>query len=83
MEKHYTIKVECEAMPDKWFSLPSFSFMRKSFAMGAWAMYKATYNHRSRAKLITGDEIVDTCGKQTVHVNQPTKPANNGRKETT
>jgi len=66
MKSLYTIMIEYEATPGKWFSLPSFSCMRKSFAMGAWAMYKATYNHRSQARLMRGDSIVDTCGKQTV-----------------
>ena len=69
MEKHYTITIEGEATPGKWFSLPSFSCMRRSFAMGAWAMYKATYNHRSEARLMCGWDVVDTCGKQTVKAN--------------
>ena len=69
MEKHYAIKIEYKANPGKWFSLPSFSCMRKSYAMGAWAMYKAAYDHQGEAMLVCGQDVVDTCGKQTVKVN--------------
>lgn len=61
--------IDFQMQGDKWRVLPSFSHMPKSFALGAWAMHKAYYGHKQEARLRRGLEVIETCGKQTVHLN--------------
>ena len=74
MSKHqsyYTIEFQFQPpLENKWGKMPSFSYMRKSFAEGAWAMLKAHYNQKRGHRLLKDGEVVETIGKQEVKPNQ-------------
>ena len=63
---HYHI--EYEMFDGKWVKMAGFSYIRKSFAEGAWAMLRGHYNHNRRHRLLCGNEVIETMGKQTVGV---------------
>jgi hypothetical protein len=67
-QKYYDIEFYMPPPVDKWTRLPSFACMRKSFAEGAWAMLRATYNHDREHRLVCNGQVVQTLGKQRVGV---------------
>ena len=65
----YKIEFYLDPPVDRWHSIPSFSYMRKSFAEGAWAMLKAHYNQTTKHRLLKDGEVIEECSLQRVHVN--------------
>lgn len=65
MKNNWTIEYFC-SIRNKWISLVGFDFMSKTYAKGAWDMLKAHYNHKHIYRLISGDIVIETMGKQTV-----------------
>lgn len=68
-QKYYDIEFYMPPPIDKWRKMVSFSYMRKSFAEGAWAMLKAHYNQRYEHRLLCDGQVIDTVSKQTIKVN--------------
>ena len=72
-QSYYDIEFRHQPHPknegEKWGKLPSFSYMRKSFAEGAWAMLRAHYNQRSEHRLMKNGEEIDRIGTQKVKLN--------------
>lgn len=68
-QKYYDIEFYMPAPIDKWRKMIGFSYLRKSFAEGAWAMLKAHHNHHHEHRLSCDGVVVDTMGKQTIKVN--------------
>lgn len=68
-EKLYTIERYAPAPLDKWMKLTSFTYMRKSFAEGAWAMLRAHYNQNAEHRLLCDGAVVSEVGKQTIKCN--------------
>ncbi len=66
-EKFYTIQRKA-ASSNQWLSLHGFTWIRKSYAEGAWSMLKAHYNQKAEHRLVISctEEVIDTCGKQTI-----------------
>ena len=60
--------IEYEMFDGKWVKMAGFSYIRKSFAEGAWAMLRAHYNHKSRYRLLRCNEVIETMSKLTVGV---------------
>ena len=69
MRSLYRIEHYMEAPLDRWAKNVSFDCMQKSFAMGAWAMLKAHYNHSRRHRLVKDNEVIEEMGLQTIVVN--------------
>ena len=61
-------KIEYLGVDNRWKPLCGFEYMGKSYAQGAWAMLRAHYNHKSKYRLVTGGEVVQTMGCQIVCV---------------
>lgn len=68
-QKLYTIERWAEAPLNKWMKLTSFTYMRKSFAEGAWCMLKAHYNQSSKHRLLCDGDVVDEHGYAKIKVN--------------
>lgn len=68
-QKYYTIEFYMPPPVDKWVTMISFSYMRKSYAEGAWAMLKAHYNQQYEHRLLCDGVVVETLSKQTVKLN--------------
>lgn len=68
-EKLYTIEAYMPEPVDKWHKLIGFSYMRKSYAEGAWNMLRSYYNQSTKHRLLCDGKIIDECGKQTIKVN--------------
>lgn len=68
-QKYYDIEFYMAPPVDKWSKMVGFSYMRKSFAEGAWAMLKAHYNHRYEHRLLCDGKVIVEMGKQTIKVN--------------
>jgi len=62
--RQYDIEFYMEAPVSKWRSLPSFRYMQKSYAMGAWNMLKSQYCQQYTYRLIKDGEVIETCGKK-------------------
>jgi len=68
-QKYYDIEFYMPPPINKWSKMVSFSYMRKSFAEGAWAMLKAHSNQHYEHRLLCNGEVVDTISKQTIKLN--------------
>ncbi len=51
---------------EKWVYVSGFTHMNKSYAKGAWQMLKSYYNHKYEHRLVNGDEVIETMGKQII-----------------
>ena len=68
-EKLYDIEFYMPPPVDKWAKSTGFSYMRKSFAEGAWAMLRAHYNQNYKHRLLCNGKIIAETGLQTIKVN--------------
>ena len=68
-QKYYDIEFYMPPPIDKWRKQIGFSYMRKSFAEGAWAMLKSHYNHSYEYRLLCNGDVVESMSKQTIKVN--------------
>lgn len=69
VQKYYDIEFYMPPPVDKWSKVVGFSYMRKSFAEGAWAMLKSFYNQKYEHRLLCDGVVVETLSKQTIKVN--------------
>lgn len=72
--KQYTIEFYMPPPVDKWSKMTGFSYMRKTFADGAWAMLKSHYNQQYEHRLSCDGEIIEQIGKQNIKLNVVTTP---------
>jgi len=63
MKALYHIDVYWDPPLDRWHTMPSFSCMKKSFAMGAWAMLKSHYGNKHVYRLRKGSEVLELLQK--------------------
>lgn len=68
-QKLYDIEFYMPPPVDKWRKMVGFSYMRKSYAEGAWAMLRSHYNQNHEHRLMCNGEVVDQISKQTIKVN--------------
>lgn len=59
-------KIEYLGAGDKWRTSSGFEYMSKSYALGAWAMLKAHYNHPWKYRLVNCGSVVEEMGRQLV-----------------
>lgn len=66
MKSLYKIERFSDAL-NKWVVFCQFQYMQKSFAMGAWAMLKSFYNHKTEYRLVKDENEVRRTLHKTNH----------------